>query len=214
MQDSATTPDYDEVRISTTVRSADWVATEYNNQSSLGSFYALQAETTQSVTPNASNLIPRTESTIHICGLMQRRYHVVDAQWLSWLAYLYWPLHGSGRSCEPAVGHHHSNESAPDSECLRVMRRVTLMPPSRGQRHAIEPATPSESQSRNCSRRWSPTVLEPAGQLERQPCREWVRSMAFGAYTAPLGHLRSPQQCDRHRGEPRRISNQVRLPRP
>jgi hypothetical protein len=36
----------DEVRISTTVRSADWVATEYNNQSSPSTFYTVGAAVT------------------------------------------------------------------------------------------------------------------------------------------------------------------------
>ncbi len=34
----------DEVRISTIVRSPDWIATEYNNQANPGSFYNLSGE--------------------------------------------------------------------------------------------------------------------------------------------------------------------------
>lgn len=36
----------DEVRVSNSARSADWIATEYNNQSSPGAFYSLGSETT------------------------------------------------------------------------------------------------------------------------------------------------------------------------
>jgi hypothetical protein len=35
----------DEVRVSDVARSADWIATEYNNQSSPGTFCALGSET-------------------------------------------------------------------------------------------------------------------------------------------------------------------------
>ena len=35
----------DEVRISNTVRSADWIATEYNNQSSPSAFYTIGLQT-------------------------------------------------------------------------------------------------------------------------------------------------------------------------
>jgi hypothetical protein len=34
----------DEIRVSNAVRSADWIATEYNNQSSPGTFYTLGSE--------------------------------------------------------------------------------------------------------------------------------------------------------------------------
>jgi hypothetical protein len=34
----------DEVRVSNAVRSADWIATEYNNQSSPATFYTLGSE--------------------------------------------------------------------------------------------------------------------------------------------------------------------------
>jgi hypothetical protein len=43
----------DEPRISSTVRSADWIATEYNNQSAPGSFYAVAGE--ESVSNSATN---------------------------------------------------------------------------------------------------------------------------------------------------------------
>jgi hypothetical protein len=34
----------DEVRLSTTIRSADWIKTEYNNQKNPNSFYAVGSE--------------------------------------------------------------------------------------------------------------------------------------------------------------------------
>ena len=40
----------DEARISTVVRSADWIATEYNNQSSPSSFYGVSAENAPTIT--------------------------------------------------------------------------------------------------------------------------------------------------------------------
>jgi hypothetical protein len=48
----------DEFRISNTIRSPDWIATEYNNQSSPGTFYTLGAENADAVlvTPSAASL--------------------------------------------------------------------------------------------------------------------------------------------------------------
>ena len=45
----------DEVRVSSTARSADWVATEYSNQSSPGTFYSLSPES-QVIAPSAVTL--------------------------------------------------------------------------------------------------------------------------------------------------------------
>jgi hypothetical protein len=36
---------FDEVRISTSARSSDWIKTEFNNQNNPASFYAIGAET-------------------------------------------------------------------------------------------------------------------------------------------------------------------------
>jgi RHS repeat-associated protein len=46
----------DEVRISTAARSADWIATEYNNESSPWSFYTLGSENGIAITPASVNL--------------------------------------------------------------------------------------------------------------------------------------------------------------
>ena len=46
----------DEVRISNSARSADWIASEFNNQSSPATFYSLSAENAQSAEPSAVSL--------------------------------------------------------------------------------------------------------------------------------------------------------------
>jgi len=46
----------DEFRISNIVRSPDWIATEYNNQSSPSSFYQLYSENQQGIIPSATTL--------------------------------------------------------------------------------------------------------------------------------------------------------------
>ncbi len=48
----------DEVRMSTSIRSADWVATEFNNQNSLSTFYAISSENGASLNlhPTTANL--------------------------------------------------------------------------------------------------------------------------------------------------------------
>ena len=49
----------DEIRVSNTVRSADWIATEYNNQSSPATFYTLGGE---SMAHRFRPLLPRTRA--------------------------------------------------------------------------------------------------------------------------------------------------------
>jgi RHS repeat-associated protein len=46
----------DELRISNTARSADWIATEYNNQSSPSTFYQLYSENTQGAVPTSTTV--------------------------------------------------------------------------------------------------------------------------------------------------------------
>ena len=46
----------DEVRVSNVARSADWAATEFNNQSSPATFYALNAESVETVSPGGVSL--------------------------------------------------------------------------------------------------------------------------------------------------------------
>jgi hypothetical protein len=47
----------DEVRLSSTALSANWIATEYNNQNTPGSFYTLGTEETKVFAPNNSELM-------------------------------------------------------------------------------------------------------------------------------------------------------------
>lgn len=47
----------DEVRISTTTLSSDWIKTEYNNQSSTSTFYSIGSETSGTTTPNILQFI-------------------------------------------------------------------------------------------------------------------------------------------------------------
>ena len=57
--DSASAPlngSLDEFRISNTIRSADWISTEYNNQSSPSAFYALSPENVEEVIPAGVSL--------------------------------------------------------------------------------------------------------------------------------------------------------------
>ena len=48
----------DEVRLSSSVRSSDWITTEYNNQSSPSTFYSLSVAQTGFLTPNITSLSP------------------------------------------------------------------------------------------------------------------------------------------------------------
>jgi hypothetical protein len=48
----------DEARVSKVVRSADWIATEYNNQNSPGTFFTIAGETPVVVYPQISNVSP------------------------------------------------------------------------------------------------------------------------------------------------------------
>jgi hypothetical protein len=48
----------DEARVSNIVRSADWIATEYNNQNSPGTFFTIAGETPVVVYPQISNVSP------------------------------------------------------------------------------------------------------------------------------------------------------------
>jgi hypothetical protein len=50
----------DEVRISNSVRSADWIATEYNNQSSPATFYAVGSATQGTMTLSITQVVPST----------------------------------------------------------------------------------------------------------------------------------------------------------
>jgi YD repeat-containing protein len=61
----------DEARVSTVVRSADWFATEYNNQHSPGTFFTIAGETPAAATPqilSASPLVVTPGSQITITG--------------------------------------------------------------------------------------------------------------------------------------------------
>lgn len=48
----------DEARVSTVVRSADWIATEYNNQNSPGTFLGISGESPTVVSPQITNVSP------------------------------------------------------------------------------------------------------------------------------------------------------------
>src|SRR3989344_3284780 len=52
----------DEARVSNIIRSADWITTEYNNQSSPSTFYAVGAET-EATNPTVSTLSPADNAT-------------------------------------------------------------------------------------------------------------------------------------------------------
>jgi hypothetical protein len=63
----------DEVRVSTTARSADWIATEFNNQSSPGTFYSVGSEQSGGNPPvltvcSATNSCPGTLSFAAVAG--------------------------------------------------------------------------------------------------------------------------------------------------
>jgi hypothetical protein len=58
--------DLDEVRTSTTARSADWVKTEYNNQSSPSTFYTLGTESASGAFTTACNPGP---TTLNVTGM-------------------------------------------------------------------------------------------------------------------------------------------------
>ena len=58
----------DEFRISNTVRSADWIAAEYNNQSSPSAFYALYPENTVEVVPAALSLYASQSQQFSVAG--------------------------------------------------------------------------------------------------------------------------------------------------
>ena len=55
----------DELRISNTARSADWIATEYNNQSSPSTFYTIHPTPTPSLTPTSTPL-PSGKSLLYL----------------------------------------------------------------------------------------------------------------------------------------------------
>jgi RHS repeat-associated protein len=60
----------DEVRVSSVVRSADWVSTEYNNESSPSTFYQLSAENSTGITPFVVTLYnsQTTQFTLNSCA--------------------------------------------------------------------------------------------------------------------------------------------------
>jgi hypothetical protein len=51
----------DEFRVSNIARSADWIKTEYNNQSSPGTFHSLGGEQTFSAVGGGEQVRPRTQ---------------------------------------------------------------------------------------------------------------------------------------------------------
>ena len=59
----AMTGSVDEVRVSSSTRSADWVATEFKNQSSPSSFYAVEAQATPNSAPTIQSLSPTSGQT-------------------------------------------------------------------------------------------------------------------------------------------------------
>jgi RHS repeat-associated protein len=59
----------DEVRVANAARSADWVATEYNNQSSPQSFYSFSAENPESVAPGNVTLYASQFQQFAIAGI-------------------------------------------------------------------------------------------------------------------------------------------------
>ena len=56
----------DEIRVSNTVRSADWIATEYNNQSSPATFYILGSESGNASIPAAIAAVAGTPQSANI----------------------------------------------------------------------------------------------------------------------------------------------------
>ena len=59
----------DETRITNNAISADWIAAEYNNQSSPANFYTLSAEETQGILPNAVTLYANQSQQFSVPGL-------------------------------------------------------------------------------------------------------------------------------------------------
>jgi RHS repeat-associated protein len=59
----------DEVRVSATARSADWIAAEYSDQSAPGSFYALSAENEIAVLPSAVSLTAGEAQLFAVAGV-------------------------------------------------------------------------------------------------------------------------------------------------
>jgi RHS repeat-associated protein len=59
----------DELRLSNSLRSADWIATEYNNQSSTSTFYSLYSEDAGAVTPPAAALYASQSQQFTVIGL-------------------------------------------------------------------------------------------------------------------------------------------------
>ncbi len=179
----------DEVRISTTVRSADWVATEYNNQSSPGSFYALQAETTQSVTPNAVTLFPAQSQQFTFVGSCNAgiTWSMPNGSpgWLTSTGLYTAPAAVASQQSVTITATSQADSSLSASATVTLMPQVSV---------SITPSsvTLSESQSEQFSAlvtnspnpqvTWS---VSPAGMGTVDP---------FGAYIAPSG-ISSPQQA-------------------
>jgi hypothetical protein len=72
----------DEVRISDTVRSADWISTEYNNQNSPDTFYSVGPEQTSGINnpPNVSNPSPSNNATGVSISLSNLSFTLTDSQ--------------------------------------------------------------------------------------------------------------------------------------
>jgi RHS repeat-associated protein len=60
-----------ELRISNVARSADWIATEYNNETSPSTFYSLKPEATLLVSPLTANLYPSQYQQFIVSGACQ-----------------------------------------------------------------------------------------------------------------------------------------------
>ena len=172
MQDSATTPDY---------------STRCASRRRFDPLIGLQRSTTIKVPyrqllcfaggnytvgdSECGNPIPRTESTIHICGLMQRRYHVVDAQWLSWLAYLY----SASTRLRPqlrASSRSPSQQRVRQIPSLSASATVTLMPQVSV---SITPSSVTLSESQSEQFRPSLPTVPTLRSLGASALREWVR---------------------------------------
>ena len=119
----------DEFRISNVIRSADWIATEYNNQSSPSTFYALNAET-DLVIPSAVTLYAS-----------QSQQFAVPSLGLCGSANITWAISPAGVGTVSATGLYTAPDSITTQQTVTVSATnltspsqtgtatVTLMPP-------------------------------------------------------------------------------------
>ena len=181
----------DEVRLSDTARSPDWISAEFNNQNSPGTFFSLEPESTIGIAPQTVTLYPSQSQQFGAaipgsCGtnLIRWSMSTEGPGTLSANGLYVAPSSIASQQTVAITATSQSNASLSATATITLMPSITVsVSPSSAtlNENQSELFTALVTNSPNTAVTWS---VSPAGMGSIDP---------YGAYTAP-GAISSPQQ--------------------